>query len=369
MSAPPRAMNLLCWNCWGLGNLPTEKELGDLIRAEDPLVVLLAETWLDKARLEEICVKLKLGGMIEVCCDTRGGGIVIFWKKDVDFSLGTFSVNHIDGILNKGKENEWRFTGFYGEPEIQNHHLSWTCLRRLKNRNAIPWLCAGDFNEITHSHEKKGGRLRPERQMVEFRDVLDECGFRDLGFVGGKFIWCNGHPNGFTIWERLDREVATMEWIEKFPATKVMHLECGSSDHKPILIYLNGIPKIRQKPWRFEHIWLTEEGCKEAIEEAWVYEANGHAMTRVEGKIGRCQSKLTWWSRMAIGNITQQLKEKKEQLCKAEDATVNGKSMSRLFRLKREINDLLSKEEKLWRQRSCTLWLHEGDGNTTFFHS
>ena len=133
-------MNLLCWNCRGLGNLSTEQELGGLIRAKDPSVVFLAETWLDKARLEDIKVRLNFGGMIEVCRDTRGGGIVIFWKKDVDFSLGTFSPNHIAGILNKGKEDEWRFTGFYGEPETQNHHLSWTCLRRLKNRNSIPWL-------------------------------------------------------------------------------------------------------------------------------------------------------------------------------------------------------------------------------------
>ena len=49
---------------------------------------------------------------------------------------------------------------------------------------------------------------------------------------------------------------------------------------------------------------------------------------------------------MAIGNITRQLNEKKEQLRKAKDVAIDGKSMSRVFRLKREINDLLSKEEK-----------------------
>lgn len=43
--------------------------------------------------------------------------------------------------------------------------------------------------------------------------------------------------------------------------------------------------------------------------------------------------------------------------------------MGRVSRLKREINDLLSKEEKIWRQRSCTLWVHAGDGNTRFLHS
>ena len=77
--------------------------------------------------------------------------------------------------------------------------------------------------------------------------MLDECGFRDLGFEGGKFMWCTGQPNGFTIWERLDRVVATMDWLDKFPTTKVAHIEYGSLDHKPILIYLNGTSKNKQK--------------------------------------------------------------------------------------------------------------------------
>ena len=53
-TALPVPMSLLCWNYRGLGNLETEQELGDLIWAQDPLVMFLAETWLTKARLEEI---------------------------------------------------------------------------------------------------------------------------------------------------------------------------------------------------------------------------------------------------------------------------------------------------------------------------
>ena len=87
-------MNLLCWNCRGLGNLSTEQELGDLIRAKDPSVVFLAETWLDKARLKDIKVRLNFGGMIEMCRGMREGGIVIFWKKDVDFSWHVLSKSY-----------------------------------------------------------------------------------------------------------------------------------------------------------------------------------------------------------------------------------------------------------------------------------
>lgn len=60
-------------------------------------------------------------------------------------------------------------------------------------------------------------------------------------------------------------------------------------------------------------MWLEEEGCREIVEEAWSLEAQGHAMARPEGKIGYYQSKLKWWSRVAIGNITRQLKGKKEK--------------------------------------------------------
>ena len=72
---------------------------------------------------------------------------------------------------------------------------------------------------------------------------------------------------------------------------------------------------------------------------------------------------------MEIGNITRLLKEKKELLKKVEEVAIAGGSMNRVLRLKKEINDLLSREEKMWKQRSRALWLHEGDNNTSYFHS
>ena len=44
------------WKCRGLGNLCTGKELGELVRVKDkdPSVIFIAETWIDKARLDWI---------------------------------------------------------------------------------------------------------------------------------------------------------------------------------------------------------------------------------------------------------------------------------------------------------------------------
>ena len=57
--------------------------------------------------------------------------------------------------------------------------MSWATLQRLKSKHSLLGICEGDFNEIIRAHENIGGRLRPFKQMQDFRDVLDECGFRD----------------------------------------------------------------------------------------------------------------------------------------------------------------------------------------------
>ena len=53
-------MSILCWNCRGLGNWQIVQELGDLVLAQDPTVVFLAETWLDDIRLVGLRDSLRL---------------------------------------------------------------------------------------------------------------------------------------------------------------------------------------------------------------------------------------------------------------------------------------------------------------------
>ena len=124
--------------------------------------------------------------------------MLIFWKEDFNLSIETFSPSHIDSTINKNKENEWRFTTFYGELDTRFRHESWTKLRNLKNHSNSPWICAGDFNEITRQFKKTGKRVRPHNQMQSFRDVLNECGFMDMRFVGSPFTW-HKHYADYTV--------------------------------------------------------------------------------------------------------------------------------------------------------------------------
>ena len=67
-------------------------------------------------------------------------------------------------------------------------------LKKLSTRFTLFWVCIGDFNEILYTDEKQGWLDRPKRQMLGFRDALDFCSLKDLGYNGYPFTLCNRHP-------------------------------------------------------------------------------------------------------------------------------------------------------------------------------
>lgn len=95
--------------------------------------------------------------------------------------------------------------------------------------------------------------------------------------------------------------------------TKVMVLECGTYDHKPILIHLCGIPVRQNKPWRFEKMWLDEEGCHDMVTLAWRDGKGSTPMSGVVNKVGKCQANLKWWSKRCFKNVTWEIAKKRKE--------------------------------------------------------
>ena len=109
----------------------------------------------------------------------------------------------------------------------------------------------------------------------------------------------------------------------------------------PLVIHPLGILEKRQNPWRFEQVWLTEEGCHTTVEAAWRINPCRSSMVKVEEKLKICQKDLKWWSRRSFGNITCALVEKKNLLKQAEALAMLGGDSSRVVSLKKEIFELL----------------------------
>jgi hypothetical protein len=86
------------------------------------------------------------------------GGLALFWRMNVMVALQSKSRSHIDVVLSCDNfyGRQLRFTGFYGEPRREMRTNSWYLMRFLRAQLGLPWLCAGDFNEVLNPSEHFG---------------------------------------------------------------------------------------------------------------------------------------------------------------------------------------------------------------------
>jgi hypothetical protein len=116
-------MRLITRNYRALDNGLAICGLLDVQKREAPDRFSLSETkhygkWMDWLRW-----KLEMPNMIIVNSVGVGGGLALFWKKDIDIDidicLQSLSKYHIDSIVKEEDGLQWKFTWIYGEPSSE----------------------------------------------------------------------------------------------------------------------------------------------------------------------------------------------------------------------------------------------------------
>jgi len=94
--------------------------------------------------------------------------------------------------------------------------------------------------------------------MDGFREVVEVCGFSDLGFIGLPWTWNNRQDGDWNIKVRLDRGLASASFIEMFRDVKVWHVQTTESDHCCLMIDCFKQARGRRggrKIFRYENMW------------------------------------------------------------------------------------------------------------------
>ena len=131
-------MNLLFWNVRGLGNQRTVHELECFIRAQDPSVLFLAETWVGEARLISLCSELGFDNYWVTSQANRLGCLALFWKNLLKVEVSSSSPNHIDAVVGKTQECKYRLTCLYGFADPAKKCDTWALLRHLQASPSLP---------------------------------------------------------------------------------------------------------------------------------------------------------------------------------------------------------------------------------------
>jgi ribonuclease HI len=366
-------MNVLSWNCRGLGNPRTVRILRRLVRKKKPDVVFLMETKLVSQTMEYVRAKMKFDGMFVVDCHGRSGGLALMWKAETNIQVQNYSKRHINAIVKNGNNDRgWKFTGFYGNPEATKRSESWSLLRFLSSMDPDPWLCVGDFNEIMSLSEKSSSSYRPPSHMQAFRNALEDSHLSDLGFSGPRFTWCNGRSGEDFTRERLDRAVANGEWTNLFNVVEVFVLPRRKSDHNPLLVAFSNSRDVKWskcRRFRYEASWGKNRESHQLIKQVWrAIRPSINPWDNFHRKLLGCKRSLKNWVRENSDSVEDKIKRKEQEL-QVIQSHDNGVQMEEERQIEEELDSLLEQEDLKWQQRAKVNWLQHGDRNSKYFHA
>lgn len=303
-------MSTLVWNARGLGGRRAFLFLQQLVAELRPLVLFVSESKVSCNRAYQWLSALNFHGVIG--SDPRGsrGGLLLFWNKNVDVYLRSYSFNHIN-VYVCWNEVKWCFTGCYAPSNPYDRIAFWDLLLKLNClRGDInePWLLGGDFNEIRFESEKTGGNKWREPRVNNFSNCCQSIGLQDVKWVGSNWTWTNGRKGKARIKERLDRFVANKAWMNLFP--RALSTNCGfySSDHRAVKLNLNfrkWVPKkTSRKPFVFENKWTLEEDFTDNARTCW--EAANKERSLPE-KLRKCGELVSEWGERKVGNTKKKI--------------------------------------------------------------
>ncbi|KAK4279410.1 hypothetical protein QN277_011196 [Acacia crassicarpa] len=181
-------MNLIAWNCQGLGVALTARNLKEECFRRKPHLVFLMETK-QKARVVRK-IRRRCGFVEEWLVDPVGtsSGLALWWSEELTVNILFSSSNIIHtSVMSTSLSTPAYITFIHAPTDEGDRLLCWQEVRRIKNSIMTSWLCMGDFNDILAQDEKCGGLPKAWRKILNFKCFVEDCELEDLGFNGPCF--------------------------------------------------------------------------------------------------------------------------------------------------------------------------------------
>ncbi|KAH9735375.1 reverse transcriptase domain-containing protein [Citrus sinensis] len=235
-------------------------------------------------RLEDEEMEAVACSVNELSAKRNGGSLAMLWNSEITVEIKSFNCHHIDAVVYSEKGSYWRCT-------------------------------------VLNLNEKLGGNEKQVNSVADFREVVRECDFIDMGFKGYPFTWSNRRFGVGLIEERLDRFLCSRSWGNYFQEKAAMNLVTWSSDHNPILMEVlekrSGLRYSRRtfRKVHYEDMWSPYEKCREIVKREWKESScwdRGNPVDLFQRKSKESLAELKLWSNEEFKGRQKRLKQLKE---------------------------------------------------------
>jgi hypothetical protein len=218
--------------------------------------------------------------------------------EKLDSRVNKFSVScHWKGV-NDGLE--WVGSGLYGPTNDLFRRELWAELQSVYLVWSLPWVVFGDFNVVRFPSERLGCS-RLTSAMVDFSDFIESSHLVDLPLGGGSYTWSSGSAN--LSMSRIDRFLISSDWEDLYPDVTQKLLPRPLSDHFPLLLEVGSMTR-GKSPFRFENMWLKDEGFVDRVEAWWTsYSFSGPPSVVLACKLKALKEDLKNWNYHVFGNV------------------------------------------------------------------
>lgn len=186
----------------------------------------------------------------------------------------------------------------------------------------------------------------------------------DLDYEGYPFTWRN-NQDARPIQQRLDRGLATMEWHNLYPNTKIRHVALEGSDHAMLSLSTENVKAWRGRKFNYDSRWSKSEECRDLMVGDWKARLGEPHAFRFCEKMKSLRRSLKVWYRGRGRNSQKNIDLLKEEIRVAYNssdfATVEVKQKES------ELKAAHKNEEIYWKVKSRNQWLKEGDKKQSSF--
>jgi hypothetical protein len=115
-------------------------------------------------------------------------------------------------------------------------------------------------------------------------------------------------------------------------------------------------------------MWERDASLPTVIEDAWSTSPGCNSLADLAQKITHTRGQLKEWSAEHFGRVTKEIRTKRNRLKKLWERPNSGGRDEEVRKISSDLDELLHREEMMWKQWPRVRWLAEGDRNTNFFH-